>query len=570
MIYQNKRLFQALPIACLVLLHGCDRPAPDTEVAVAEVQSPAATVADNAGPIVSDISLAPNPNPAVPMAAVLRLTTDEPAMVKLGFYDGNANWTADPGTGYSTSHEIPVVGMKPGRVHSITATVTDEAGNSTETGAVIFETPALPEAFPRPQVVVRNPEKMEPGLTLFNVNGRWGPDGKSTPANFSPAIILNDEGETLWYYLPEGHRIHDIKRLQNGNFLYEIWPGTGGMVEIDLLGNVIRRWHFTGTAKNPVQGSIPVESDAFHHDMIELPNGNLLVMSTEAREFEDWYSSSTDADAPRQMANLIGDVIIEMTMEGEVVNEWKLLDLIDPYRIGHGSMRADFWAPHYDGVVEGAVYDWSHGNAIIHDESDNSFIISMPYQNVVAKISMDSGELVWLLGTPENWKEPWSEKLLTPVGDVEWSYKHHAISHTGRGTYLLFDNGVDRTSPFDEGMSLGDSYSRAVEYAVNEETMEVSQAWAYGREQEQFYGRYLGDVDWQPITGNVLINVGARETDADGNNAPPSGAQRWAQWIEVTSDEAREKVWELHFKDDGLGWSVYRADRIPGIYPPAD
>jgi arylsulfate sulfotransferase len=536
-------------------------------VEVAEVTVPEA---DTAGPAVSDINLAPNPNPAVPLAAILSLTTDEPSRVTLGFYDGNNSWTVTPRQEYATSHEIPVVGMKPGRVHSITATVTDEAGNSTETGAVIFETPALPEAFPRPHVIVHNPEKMEPGVTLFNINGRWGPSGKQEPPGFSPAVIVNSEGETLWYYLPSDHKVHDIKRLKNGNFIYEIWPGTGGMVEIDLLGNIVRRWHFTGTATDPAEGSIAVESDALHHDMIELPNGNLLVMSAEARVYDDWYTSTTDADAPRQSANLIGDVIIEMTTEGEIVRDWKLLDIIDPYRIGHGSMRTNFWSGHYKGVVDGDVYDWSHGNAIIYDETDNSFVMSMPYQNAVVKIDMDSGELRWILGTPDNWNEPWSEKLLTPVGDLEWSWKHHAISPTGRGTYLLFDNGVDRSSPFDEGMALADSYSRAVEYAVNEETMEVSQPWVYGPEQEQFYGRYLGDVDWQPTTGNVLINVGAQETDADGNNAPPSSAQRWARWIEVTSDAEPEKVWEMQFKDEGLGWSIYRAERIPGVYPSID
>ena len=559
MIFKNKRLFSALLFSFTILLYGCGGSAPESTV----------EVADTADPVVSNVSLVPNPNPAVPLAAILSLTTDVPTSVILGFDDGSSSWTANPGTGYATSHEIPVVGMKPGRAHTITATVTDEAGNSVDIEGLVFETPALPEAFPRPQVVVSDPDKMEPGVNLFNVNGRWE-DGQSFPANFSPAMIVDGEGETLWYYLPGDHRVHDIKRLKNGNFIYEVWPGTAGMIEIDLLGNIVRRWHFTGTAKDPAEGSIPVESDALHHDMVELPNGNLLVMSTEARVYDDWYTSSTDADGPRQSANLIGDEIIEMTFDGEILNEWKLLDIIDPYRIGHGSMREDFWANHYDGVVEGTVYDWSHGNAIIYDESDHSFIMSMPYQNVVAKIDMASGELKWLLGTPENWGDQWSDKVLTPAGDVEWSYKHHAISHTGRGTYLLFDNGVDRTSPFDQGMALADSYSRAVEYAVNEETMEVSQPWVYGPEQEQFYGRYLGDVDWQPATGNVLINVGAQETDADGNNAPPSTAQRWARWIEVTSDEAHEKVWELQFKDEGLGWSVYRVDRIPSVYPTAE
>ena len=131
--------------------------------------------------------------------------------------------------------------------------------------------------------------------------------------------------------------------------------------------------------------------------------------------------------------NVIADLIVEFTPEGEVVNEWSLFDIIDVYRIGYNSLRADFWANHYDGVVEGVVHDWTHGNALIYEEDDNAFVMSVPYQDAVIKVSMDTGELVWILGNHDNWNEPYSEKLLTPVGDVGWSYKHHAISHTENG-----------------------------------------------------------------------------------------------------------------------------------------
>ncbi|MDG2089106.1 MAG: aryl-sulfate sulfotransferase [Arenicellaceae bacterium] len=558
-MFQGKRLFTALVFGSATLLYGCGSSLDDSAT-TAE-----GGAADTAGPVVSDLSLVQNPNPTVPLAAVLSFTTDEPASVVLRFDDGSKAWSHSMGSDMSTSHELPVVGMRPSLAHTITASLTDAAGNVTVTETQVFETPALPEFYPRPHVVVSQPDRMEPGVNLFNVNGRW----PEKWADSLPAVIVDNEGETIWYYQPEGHLLHDIKRISNGNFLYEIWPGTGGMVEIDLLGNIVNRWHFTGTAKDPAPGSIAVESDSIHHDMIEIPNGNFLVMSSEVRAYDNWHTSTRDANAPRQDgAQLVGDVIIEITRDGEVVNEWKLLDLIDPYRITHGSLREDYWANHYDGRYEGIVYDYTHGNAIIYDESDNSFIMSMPYQNAVLKVSMSSGELVWILGTHEAWSEEYADKLLTPVGDVEWSYKHHAISHSGRGTLLLLDNGVDRTMPYADSMPLADSYSRGVEYAVNEETMEVSQPWAYGLEQEHYYNRYLGDIDWLPTTGNILINSGARETAPGTNtNVPPGQAQRWASWFEVTSDDAREKVWELQFKDEGLGWSVYRVDRLPSIYP---
>ncbi len=516
---------------------------------------------------VSDVSLVQNPNPTVPMAAILSATSSVPTRLTLNFDDGNRSWSLTPSDAMSVSHEVPVVGMRAGITHTISATLEDADGRTVETDAMTFDVPELPEAFPTPRITVRDASRMQPGVTVFNINGRWDENGQSAPQNFAPAIIVDDEGHIIWYYLPGVHKVHDIRRLSNGNLIYEVWPGTDGMVEIDLLGNIERRWHFTGTAKNPAPDSIPVETDSFHHDFIEMPSGNFLLLSSEVREIENWYTSETDADAPRATANVVGDVIVELTPEGEILNEWSVFDIIDPYRIAYNSLREDFWRRHYDGVVDGVVHDWTHGNAIIYEEDDHAFVMSLPYQDAVIKVSMETGELVWILGNHDNWKEPQASKLLTPVGDVGWSYKHHAISHTAHGTYLLFDNGVARSSPFDERMPLADSYSRAVEYSINEETMEVSQPWQYGKEQERFYGRYLGDVDWHPDSNTVLINVGAQETNADGVNVPPREAQRWARLMEVTHEAPYEKVWEMRLQEDDSGWAIYRADRLPGIYP---
>jgi len=193
------------------------------------------TACDSSPPAISDIGLERNPNPTVPLAAILTVATDEPAALTISIDDGERQWSMTPSDEMSAMHEVPIFGMRAGRDNTITATLTDAKGNAMTSGPLMFATPPLPEAFPTPRVTVRNADAMEPGVTLFNVNGRWGPDGKATPANFAPAIIVDDEGEIIWYYFPDGHKVHDIRRMPNGNFIYEIWPDTGGMVEIDML-----------------------------------------------------------------------------------------------------------------------------------------------------------------------------------------------------------------------------------------------------------------------------------------------------------------------------------------------
>ena len=215
-------LFTAAAISSLLLV-GCDT-APDNS---GDATPPAA---DMAGPVLSNVSLIGNPNPTVPLAAILSLMTDEPAELTLNINDGDRSWSVTPDDQMVTQHQVPVIGLRAGRVHTITASLQDADGNETLSEGLTFETPPLPDAFPTPVVTVHNPDAMEPGVTVFNVNGRWGPTGASEPANFSPAIIVDDAGEIIWYYLPGVHRVHDIRRLSNGNFAYEVWPGTDGML----------------------------------------------------------------------------------------------------------------------------------------------------------------------------------------------------------------------------------------------------------------------------------------------------------------------------------------------------
>ena len=156
---------------------------------------------DRSPPAVVDIGLERNPNDAVPLVAILSVTSDEAAILSVDIDDGERQWSASPDDEAALSHEVPVLGMRAGREHTITATLTDAKGNAWTSGPLMFATPPLPDAFPTPRVTVHNPDAMEPGVTLFNVNGRWDAEGNSTE-NFAPAVIVDDTGDIIWYYLP--------------------------------------------------------------------------------------------------------------------------------------------------------------------------------------------------------------------------------------------------------------------------------------------------------------------------------------------------------------------------------
>ena len=141
---------------------------------------------------------------------------------------------------------------------------------------------------------------------------------------------------------------------------------------------------------------------------------------------------------------------------------------------------------------------------------------------------------------------------------------------TPQGTILLFDNGTYGASPFtgEAQLDISELRSRAVEYAVDEETMEARQVWSFGGEgDERFYSQYISDADWLPTTGNVLVTDGGKYTDAEGNPVESPGERRWARVVEVTHTMPAEKVFELHITGtNDTGFHVYRADRIPTLY----
>src|SRR5690606_30126751 len=113
----------------------------------------------------------------------------------------------------------------------------------------------------------------------------------------------------------------------------------------------LRRWHTTGVPKDVPEDSIPVATDTFHHTMEFMPSGNFLMLSTEVRRFEDYPSSERDPEAPPAPSDVIGDVLIEFTPAGETVREWKIFDILDPYRIGFGSLGVGFYAQVYKDVL---------------------------------------------------------------------------------------------------------------------------------------------------------------------------------------------------------------------------
>jgi len=518
-------------------------------------------------PAATDASLVPNPNPRAPLAGILSFSSDRPVVATLVIDDGEHQQSVTPDDEPRIDHEIPVLGLRPGRKHTVTVTIRDERGRESVLDPMEIEAPALPDDFPPFEVTVRRPSAIEPGgLTMLDVF-RWKERFEDDPT-WGLGVVVDEEGEVRWYYLSDSF-VGEVRRLRNGNLLYS--GGVDGrLYEIDMLGNVIHEWHTAGAVVGDLpEGSIPVDTDTFHHDVIELPSGNFLALGLEVRELEDFpleYPPSTKTGTDR----VSGDVLLEFARDGSTVRAWPVLDILDPRRLGEGSLSRDFYDDIYEDRYDPMPFDITHSNAIYYLEEEDAVVVSSNLQCAIYKVDMNTGELLWLLGDPTGWKEPWSDELLEPKGEVTWPCHQHGLERTPRGTWLLFDNGGARFIPPNPPQPEAERFSRAVEYRVDEAAMTVEEVWSYGPEQERFVSPFISDADHLPETGNVLITDGGRFAGPDGEPMNTWGGRQWGRVLEVTYGEEPEKVWEVVIDDPAVRYSIYRAQRFKSLYPKLD
>jgi hypothetical protein len=505
-------------------------------------------------------SIEPNPNPTMPLAAIVSFATDAPSRAIIRVSGGGHSWSIE-GQDAATEHSHPVLGLTVGTHYEIAVDAIDEAGAEISGGAALsFATPPLPDDFPPLEIHLCEPSEREPAMMVFPVGHH--PRAKvEKHANYLVGIDRNSD--IVWHREMPG-QVHDVQLLRNGNLLWM----TGNFIlnEIDMLGNQIARWHPRHHKDNPPPDSIAVDTQSFHHSVAELPSGNIAVLSHEIRDVDDYPTSDTDPDAPKETRPIIGDTIVEFTRAGEVVSEIKLFDLLDPYRIGYG-LNDPFW--HMRGY-EGGV-DWAHANGIAYDSGDNSYVISVRHQDALIKVDRETAALKWILGTHANWGERWQDLLLTPGDGLAWQYHQHDPSVTPDGNFMVFDNGNNRTVPFDRPVPPAQNRSRAVEFAVDAEAKTVEQVWSYGDDEEAdpVYSNFVSGAYRLPETGNVFVTFGGVITAPDGT---PSANMREhlvsVRMVEVTHTTPPKKVFELTVKDNAenpVSFMAFRSERVPDL-----
>lgn len=465
-----------------------------------------------------------DPYDASPLSALVMFETDVPSEVKVttGKDEEPIVRTWDNG---ETSHMIPVLGLYPDQDNDVKIEVTDEDGQTKESEVTITTDP-LPEDFLETEVVESQPDKMEDGLTYV-----------VPTSGYLFAVDVN--ADVRWYSSLRSRLI--FTRLDDGRYLQttrkEDARQYNELLELDMLGKMYNAYHIE------IEDYDEDENNLIHHDVIEVPSGNLLATTHEPN------------------SDYVEDHMHEIDREtGETTQEINLRDI----------MPED--APDdYDGK-NADINDWIHQNAIWYDEDDNAILISGRSQDIILKMSYPNGKIDWILGADEEWPEDYEDYVLEPEGDVKFPAGQHAMKIVDNPEIadephlkdiILFDN--------NEVITRGDrdvskDYSQAIRYRVNEEDMTVEETWSYGKDRgDSFFSHIIGNVQYLYGEDNIILNSGA--TDDDDSPTGTTG-----RIVEVDAiEEDPEVIYELEVRGkeaDSVKYT-YRTWRFP-LYPEGE
>ncbi len=435
--------------------------------------------------IVKEIQIINNPSGVAPLTAQLLIQTRRAVTVQMRVVgkNGTDSDVIQDFPSLSEELDLMVLGLYPNHLNQVALTFFNKNGKELGTEIISIQTGEIIAEMPEITINTVQSASMAEGLHFVNYMGHNGAPFPQRP------FIFDNYGDIRWYldYSQQdtlGTLSFDngFTRLQNGHFITGD-KATDKLYEINMYGEIINEWE--------------LGNHAFHHHVIEKPNGNLLVTVDDLAK------------------NTFEDVVLEIDRtSGSIVTKWDLNDALDNSRTT--------WDTDLTNIQE----DWFHGNGLAFDERDNTIIVSGRTQGVVKLTA--ANEVVWILAphkglaTSGNGTDL-TQYLLQPLdaqntpisdaavlnGDVnhtdfEWAWYQHSPILLANGNFMLFDNGDTRNYTGQE------KYSRAVEYKIDETNKTIQQVWDYGKARgAETYSRIVSRVGYLEAENHVLFSSGA-------------------------------------------------------------
>ena len=366
-----------------------------------------------------------NPFGCSPLSGLFIFNTEKPCKVKYTIKGkrGSDNYTNCDET-WTNRHKVPVLGMYDGGITHITFYLIDKNNNEIQETTIRIK-------LPRTGPVLRN------AISIKKYEKTPVPFLMATGGYSGTNYAFDSNGNIRWYLttpvhpygvhvLSNGHLLVPDKRMRRPNY------GNAHSViayEMDFLGRIYRNiYHQSG----------------FHHWAVSREdNGNLLI-ATSSR-YDTYMENSVD-----EMDKDTGKII-------RTINANNIFDSTYVTR-----------------------YDWTHINAFEYIPGEDAIIASYRNIHTIAKIDLNTQEIIWLLANPDFYKGTEQEaKVLAPAPGVKWFFQQHGVKileHINTGNekkikITLFDNHTANRRPvnyFDDVKK-----SNIMVFTINEKEMSV-------------------------------------------------------------------------------------------------
>jgi hypothetical protein len=343
-------------------------------------------------------------------------------------YGRSTAWYSnDQGVGGGTV-SILVAGMRASTTYHMRSNFQCN-GITTMSGDQTFTTGALPSTpFPKLTIARPNPSlssQENPGIELLDLL-----DGGPS-SGIMKAIVTDRDAHPIWYYdvgVAQGYWPYTYKLLPNGHMIFSITKSvTQGTTlrEVDLAGNTVREMDTGALAQKMQAAGFNFQIGGYHHDLLPLANGHLIVLG-------NYYQSFTDLPGYPGVTQVLGDALVDLDPNWNPVWGWSTFDHLDVNR-------------HLNGLP-----DWTHANAVVYSPNDGNILLSMRHQSWIIKIDYNNGAgaggILWKLGYQGDFS------LGSNDDPSEWfSFQHYpwVLNQGGPQTPLaVWDNGDNR--PIDQ------------------------------------------------------------------------------------------------------------------------
>jgi len=463
-----------------------------------------------------------------PLVAQYTISTPAQATVAVQFgptanYGFLTSPQASPAQGGAVT--VLVAGMKQNTLYHMQAIVTYKDGSQQWDIDHTFQTGSIPPArVPKMRVTTAPGGNPTPGVELLSLTP--GPTAQLL------ALAVDPAGNIIWYCDYDGSLgiPQPIKLLSNGHMLMVLYlvgsPG-GTVQEVDLACNVVRQFNYNDLNQKLKGAGYSLQVYSIDHDIVSLPNGHLLLITTDSRVL-------TDLPGYPGQTTVLGNAIVDLDANNNPVWVWDAFDHLDVNR-----------HPMY-------FPDWTHANALVYSADDGNLLLSMRHQSWVLKIDYQngsgSGDVLWKLGYQGDFD-------LSSGLPSDWFYGQHdanfaSSNSTGDFQLALFDNGNYRILD-SGGTTCGTTspcYSAPSVFEVNETTRTASRKWFF-----QTPYSWWGGVTRVLPNSNVFVD----ETTPLDLNLTGSRV------MEVTQNPTPTVVWQLEID----GQNSYRTIHLPSLYP---